>query len=424
MMGNNNPMMGNNNPMMNQMMQQLMQQQMMQQQMMQKQMNNKMNPMNNNNYMNQNNTMEGFNNAGAMSDNELKSNLNKLLTERNQIDSSLNKNNTKFNPMNSPNMNINMNNSMDVNQMLMYQKMQEMMSGNNLNFRRGGVVGQSDNDIYLYNNMDIKDLENYIEKIKKQLLRSQVDFPTFNVQFLQTLEPTQLDKIIDKINNCIISSNDLEEFLNESTNPNYNIYNSKKNESINLYKSNTSEQMHNEINTVENHENHLDLLNESELILNNNNKNKMITVTEILEPPIEIKNIEEKEEKEVKKNNIELIIKSEEYADKEYYNDILVELKEPITNINTFELIGYEFSNKEKGKFYLFIENIEDKQPFCEIDLNRNIEEISPTIKKFNPPLPVLKEFYIKLKRDDKYEEDNLYKLESEEPYKLYVKIT
>jgi hypothetical protein len=71
--------------------------------------------------------------TNSMNESEMKANMQKLLSERSQFDTQFTSNNkqpeqNKFNPMVSPNMQ-----NMDINQLLMLQKMQEMMSGNNNN---------------------------------------------------------------------------------------------------------------------------------------------------------------------------------------------------------------------------------------------------------------------------------------------------
>jgi len=182
----------------------------------------------NNQNLNENNNIE--------SDMELKKKFEKMLSDRNILDSKLSNGQEKknFDPMISPNMqnynsnNQNNNNIKDINQLLMYQKMHMNNNNNNnynnnyLNYKGWVVPSKSLNDNKIIENdddemtwvgnknlmaannkllksIDNKHLEMYIDEVRKKILDMEMNKINANPIMLKKMKTEDINEMINKL---------------------------------------------------------------------------------------------------------------------------------------------------------------------------------------------------------------------------------
>lgn len=328
-----------------------------------------------------------------------------MMVEREKLDNrnQMTGTNKNFNPMISPSlinsnmMNNNMMgnlNNMDLNQILAFQKMHDMMTNNNnhLNYNRGTQHMTSNAGSENFKNLDSELLELYIKKMKDNI-HNQMNLSNLNPIFLQSLDAKQLDELIKKISielsglNTISNENSNKnssenQNINTNENLNNNLNENQKNnlrESFNSnLKNNNIENFNDNLNNnlsdtfngnlnrnLDNNfknapklnvnENENDLDPQLEIFLGNNQQNlskfnSMAFVEEI--PSKKMDNIILIDD--INNNNginnlgnqikyTDILIKSENYVDPENYNDYMIEFGDEYKNVVDFQLINVKF---------------------------------------------------------------------------------
>ncbi|QKF93797.1 metallo-peptidase family M12 [Fadolivirus algeromassiliense] len=345
------------------------------------------------NDMHQNLPNFGNHTSPNMSDAEIQSKYNSMLAERDNLDAHKMKimgGNKNFNPMMSPNMMPNMQNmqNMDVNQLIMMQKMQEMMTnGNNhLNYNRG-VHNTIEFDGM--KNLDSEQLDTYIKKMKDTIYH-QMNLTNFDPLFLQTMDAKQLDQLIKKISLELSGLNDIlventKSINNISNTNNVNEYNNVANNNTNSYTSQPTPSVNNSNNTKSNYTQHQISTNEFResfqqsninhaVNLSNNSmvdtanipfKLNNIIITDDTDNNIvlDVNNIISNNNKDNSRNapyqqnnnilnnhnqhNInqnvkvhDILIKSVDYDEPENYNDYLVQFENDYKNVTSFKILN------------------------------------------------------------------------------------
>jgi len=259
-----------------------------------------------------------------LSDGELKTKLNQLLSERESLDNiRTNIQGGGFNPTISPNMNYNMGNinnmgnKMDINQMLMMQKMHEMMTNkqNRLNYN-GGVNPKNDSNAM--QNLDSEQLASYIHKIKDKIYY-QMNLTNFDPLFLQSLDSKQLDELIKKIS---LDLSGLNNIVSENLKKNNLPTHTTSSEIIENQKHPDVSTLNSMINIIENDQHDLHNIIIGDDSGTNQNKQEV--------QPVQTQSIKYHD----------LLIKSRDYDDPENYGDYLVDFKEPYKNVHSFEIIN------------------------------------------------------------------------------------
>ena len=306
---------------------------------------------------------------------DLNAKVHQIMNERDKLDvTSPSNSRGHFNPMISPNtinnnmnnMNNNMNNMNNINNMnnnmnnmnnmnYMNNNMNNMnnnmnnMIGNNLNFRQGGdntTMSMSSNmppNIpanmmalgaglpTTIQNMNSSQIQNLINSIK-------TDSQTFNPQVLQKMNAKDMELMIEQMKKNILG---LSEKENVKTNEKdvdkkeilKKILELKK---MQIKKQNALNETINKDKSSKKRKQKYDSESDkSEIIQESENDDTESSKSE--------KQVNKKNNK--KTNNKTIIIKSDKYAEPEYYNDYMVQLDKPYKNIKCIELIDYKFPN-------------------------------------------------------------------------------
>jgi hypothetical protein len=387
MMQQQNPMMGGGmqqNPMMGGGMQQQnpMMQQMQQQNPMMMQHQNPQNMM----QQQQQNNMQF--DGGKMSQGDINSRMQQQISDRSNVN--IPKGN--FNPMQSP-----------------FQ-----MTGNNLNFNTGGRVGNPVNNNYnassnLQQANDILDLDN--EKLKKM---SSKEISKMIEQKKRAFEINESD--INNSNNNNESNNEDErkkKFLENIK----NMINKQKNQQKELHKSlrkdakdnrksskrSDSDGIEMRVKKKKHRSKSSDSESESLLLSDNsdyesikevdNSKKYKVKDKENSSEKSEEKKKEVIKEKPKDKNIIEIDV--EQISEPEHYNNYMYEFDEPYLNVNSIELLDYEFPkssvkiDKENREFLLIVKGKTTKKYPIEIEdgdysFNEIIEMLEKCFEMYN----------------------------------------
>lgn len=200
-MPNNNNQMAQMNPMQMMQMMQMFQQMQNQQQIPMPQMGNQQQMSNNMNI-----------GGNVMSDADMQNSLAKIQSERSSLDTQLSMTpNQKFDPTVSPHMNPNMgmqmNQTQNIDQMLMMQRNYEMARQNmsngmgNMNNQLNSIrqAGGGVTDFSLIENLNEEQLESYIEELKKNIFETQFCIPAIDFSILQNLSSEEIGFMIKKI---------------------------------------------------------------------------------------------------------------------------------------------------------------------------------------------------------------------------------
>ncbi|CAH6421476.1 Hypothetical protein KVN_LOCUS288 [uncultured virus] len=345
------------------------------------------------------NKNSNYQSANILNDTELQKNLNKIMAEREQFDKQSvppNNDSKQFNPMVSPNLvNNNLvnnilgknltqkNNNMDLNQILMIQKMQDMLNANNSNnqnnylnskgraninnnIKRGGSLNNYQNSSLMVNNMTSEELDNYIKNFKETLVENQLNFPNLNLEILQTMDSKELDKVINKVSTNLVNMENLKK-KNFQQNDNFLTENNikkkidKKDEIITLLK--TIKNQESKINYMQNDIDSIGSTENIKVKKNNNTFGKMASVKEKLDD-IVIKKKKTYPVETIKYKT--LIIKSDEYTDSDYFNDYIINFEEPLNNIVRFQMDKIELPElknniNESNNHFTYSINQEEK---------------------------------------------------------------
>lgn len=318
-------------------------------------MGNLMNFDNMNNMQNFGNNQNTTLSTNGMNEAELKTHMQKLLAERSQIDTQVEstKQQQKFDPTVSPNLvnnnmmkNIQTTPTTDINQLLMLQKMQEIMTGNNggnhLNFKgreqyiNTTGMGKSNQSEINLNSLTTEQLEEQIKILKDQLFTSE------SISIKNTKKKKKKQENIEHEKITLIKN--------------------KKDELMKLIQELKEEKV-----DIKDEQNYIDSIQKS-----------------VIENPIK--------NQEIIPNNIKyytLHIKPEEYTDAMYFNDYMVNLKETLTDIISFEITSISLPPinnnifENDNKFVYVVDEIEKtiELPEGYYDINKLIISIE---KGFN----------------------------------------
>ena len=236
--------------------------------------------------------------------------------------------NQPFNPMMSPNTGYNMGN-MDLNQVLMMQKMYDMNNNNmyHLNYDRGG---QYTNELEAMKNLDSEQLETYIKRMKDKIY-NQMNITNFDPLFLQTLNSQQLDALIRKISlelsglNNIVTENVKK---TDAAIPYFNnILNLQNNSPISVNNNDLTDSIVIPSNQMA-HIYHEDTVNTNNVVVVDDYEKHNKNITQEKKGPL------------VKYTDI--LIKSQDYDEPSNYNDYMVEFDQnnPYRNVVSFQLVN------------------------------------------------------------------------------------
>jgi len=278
------------------------------------------------------------------------------------------RNKNGFNPLVSPNIN-NQNNmgNMDIEQILMMQKMYEMNNGNHLN-SNGGV--QISNDTNAKKNLDAEQLDAYIKKMKDKIYHH-MNMTNFNPSFLHTLDSKQLEVLINKLSYDLSGLSDIMPF-NQQSNPQNNQQSNPPNNPPNNQQSNPPNNQQKQISDY-----NVELF-DSMTIENVPFKLNNITLTD-----------DDMGQQSNRIKHSDILIKSSDYGDPEDYSDYMVEFKDGFNNITNFQIIDLnipKISNEitNDNQISITLDNDIDIQTAIEIGLY-NTETLINAIRKALP---------------------------------------
>ena len=321
-------------------------------------MDNGMNNMNNMNGMNNMsgiNSMSGMNSMNGMNsmsgmNNNLNMKMSQLMNERGMQSNKMNpmmQNNMMQNNMMQNNM---MQNPMMQNQMMNNPMMQNNMMnnqnnmfGNSLNFRQGGdtsvSVMNTTND-----SLSGKGLPNDIQnmnstQIQRLINSMKIETNNLNPQVLQKMDSRQIEEMIEQMKSNIIGTSSSIEKGKENIKKMDKQELFEKIKNLRKIASDKQKKINNAKNKISSNQNLDDSSDESAII--------EISEDESEEKPVK-KMIKDKKPAELVNKNQIILIKSDQYAEPEFFNDYMVELGKTFKNVKCIEIQNCNFPKLEK----------------------------------------------------------------------------